>query len=212
MIELHYGGAIHHFTEEQILIPGKHYERLCNISSDINEHLPTLKKYASECETITEMGVRYACSTWAFIEGKPKKITSYDIDYKSFEPSDNLLHRICNNYGINFEFILADTLKIEIDNTDLLFIDTLHTYNQLIEELTLHSKNVNKWIILHDTTLFDYRDEYIYEHASDLIKNKQEYKFGLKPAVDDFLINNIGWSVKEVFTNCNGLTVLERKL
>ena len=187
MIKLHYGGMDHYFNEEDILNPGKHYEKLCNISSDINEHLPTLKKYASECKTVTE------------------------IDYAPFKPSDNLLNQMCNNYGIKFEFILGDTLKIQIENTDLLFIDTLHTYNQLIGELTLHSKNVNKWIILHDTTLFGDRDEYIYEHASDLIKNVEKNKIGINKAVDDFLSDNQNWIVKEVYTNCNGLTILERK-
>ncbi len=52
----------------------------------------------------------------------------------------------------------------------------------------------------------------IYNHASDLIKNKQKDKFGLRSAVNDFLSNNKNWEVKEVYTNCNGLTVLERKL
>ena len=212
MIKLHYGGVDHIFNEEDILNPGKHYEKICNISSDINEHLPTLKRYASECKTVTEMGVRFACSTWAFLEARPEKITCYDIDYAPFKPSANLLNKMCDNYGIKFEFILGDTLKVEIDNTDLLFIDTLHTYNQLIGELTLHSKNVNKWIILHDTTLFGDGDEYIYNHASDLIKNKQKDKFGLRSAVNDFLSNNKNWEVKEVYTNCNGLTVLERKI
>ena len=211
MIKLHYGGYDHLFKEEDILYPGRHYEKLCSIGSDINEHLPTLKKYASECKTVTEMGVRYACSTWAFLEAKPEKITSYDIDHIPFEPSSDLINKMSNNYGIKFEFILGDTLKIEIDNTDLLFIDTLHTYNQLIGELTLHSKNVNKWIILHDTTSFAYNDDHIYEHASKLIKIKQKKKIGLKGAIDDFLSNNQNWIVKEVYTNCNGLTVLERK-
>jgi len=211
MIKLHYGGYDHFFKEEDILYPGRHYEKLCNIGSDINEHLPTLKKYASECKTVTEMGVRYACSTWAFLEANPEKITCYDIDYAPFEPSFDLINQMSNNYGIKFEFIVGDTLKIEIDNTDLLFIDTLHTYNQLIGELTLHSKNVNKWIILHDTTSFAYSDEFIYDHASELIKIKEKNKIGLKYAVDDFLSNNQNWIVKEVFTNCNGLTLLERK-
>jgi len=31
--------------------------------SDINEHIPAIIKYGSECETITEMGVRGIFST-----------------------------------------------------------------------------------------------------------------------------------------------------
>ena len=78
MIELNYGGNIHLFNEEDILEPLKHYNRLCQIPSDINLHLPTLKLYGEKCSTITEMGVRYGCSTWAFIEAKPKKLNCCD--------------------------------------------------------------------------------------------------------------------------------------
>ena len=210
MIKLHYGGYDHFFKEEDILYPGRHYEKLCSIVSDINEHLPTLKRYASECKTITEMGVRYACSTWAFLEANPEKITSYDIDYRPFEPSSDLLNQMSNNYGIKFEFILGDTLKIEIDNTDLLFIDTLHTYNQLIGELNRHESKVSKYIILHDTVTFGHRNEDIYQHASDIIKDVEVTKFGLIPAIDDFLLHNKSWIKEEVFYNNNGLTILKR--
>jgi hypothetical protein len=34
------------------------YNNLSRFPSDINEHLPTLYKYATECETILETGVR----------------------------------------------------------------------------------------------------------------------------------------------------------
>jgi hypothetical protein len=211
MIKLHYGGVDHFFNEEDILSPGKHYEKLCNISSDINEHLPTLKRYASECKTVTEMGVRFACSTWAFLEGKPEKLNCYDINYEFFRPSEYLLNKMSELYNVEFEFITADSLKTDIENTDLLFIDTLHRYEQLIGELNKHHKNINKYIILHDTTLFEHRDEELYEHASDIVKNTNSDKKGLSVAIDDFLSNNKNWQVKEVYTNCNGLTILERK-
>ncbi len=210
MIKLHYGGEDHYFHETDILTPGKHYQKMCNITSDINEHLPTLKKYTEMCEKVTEMGVRFACSTWAFLEGRPKKITCYDINYDFFEPSSELLKKMSESYNIQFEFITGDSLKLEIEKTDLLFIDTLHTYNQLYSELILHHKNVNKYIILHDTTTFADIDEPLYEHASDEIKNKDIIKSGLNLAISDFLIENKELSIKEVFTNNNGLTVLSK--
>ena len=45
------------------------YERLCGRTSDINEHLPTLYKYASECESVFETGVREVVSSWALAKG-----------------------------------------------------------------------------------------------------------------------------------------------
>ena len=209
-IKLHYGGEEVDFEESDILSPGKHYDRLCSITSDINEHLPILKKYAEQCEVVSEMGVRYACSTWAFIESRPKKLICYDIDYSPFQPSEVYIRKICDNYNIKFDFILSDSLKVDIYKTDLLFIDTLHTYNQLYCELKKHSNNVNKWIILHDTTFYGERDEFIYDHASDLVKGKKCNKIGLNDAINDFIIESKNWIIKEVYINNNGLTVLEK--
>jgi hypothetical protein len=46
------------------------YEKLCSncegTCGDIFEHLPTLYKYASECESVFETGVRGVVSSWAF--------------------------------------------------------------------------------------------------------------------------------------------------
>ena len=45
------------------------FKTLCQTDGDINEHLPTLCKYASECESIIELGVRGCISSWAFTRG-----------------------------------------------------------------------------------------------------------------------------------------------
>lgn len=37
------------------------------MSSDINDHLPTLYNYARECESILELGVRGVVSSYAFV-------------------------------------------------------------------------------------------------------------------------------------------------
>ena len=67
------------------------YNQLSSSPSDINEHLPTICKYASECESVMELGVRGCVSSWALVKGlmennKSKKqillndITSCDIN------------------------------------------------------------------------------------------------------------------------------------
>jgi len=47
----------------------KEYIKLCYSPSDIYEHLPTLAKYANECESVLELGVRDCISSWAFAYG-----------------------------------------------------------------------------------------------------------------------------------------------
>jgi hypothetical protein len=186
------------------------YEENCKLVSDINEHLPTLLRYAKECKHITEMGVRFVSSTWPLLLSKPDKLISYDIVKK-----DNIdeVISLSDEYNVNYIFIESDVLKTEIEQTELLFIDTLHTYNQLSQELNLHSKNVSKYIILHDTESFGLMDEGIYPHASELIKTLTTEKQGLLIAVTDFLLSDEGkkWVIHEKYNNNNGLMILKKK-
>ena len=47
----------------------KKFRGLCNTVSDINEHLPTLFRYAKQCDTALELGVRGCISSWAVAAG-----------------------------------------------------------------------------------------------------------------------------------------------
>ena len=175
----------------------KIYTNKCNERSDINEHLPTLKKYSEECEHITEMGVRSIVSTWAFLMGKPKKLVSYDIKPIN---EDSVLE-VIKDMDIEFKFILADTTKCEIEETDFLFIDTLHNYNQIRAELTLHGNKVRKYIAFHDTTIFEIVGE-SYNGTREI---------GIWKGIEEFMTENPHWVLHERFTNNNGLTILKRK-
>lgn len=188
----------------------KKYQTHCIVPSDINEHLPTLYKYSKECDHITELGVRWVSSTWAFLMSEPKKLISYDIIK---HPQIDELLNITKETNIDYTFINDDVLKVELEDTDLLFIDTLHTYNQLFQELFLHSSKSKKYIILHDTTSFGNIDEVIYGHASSEIKNLETKKQGLWNAILDFLDTEKGndWYIFDRHHNNNGLTILKRK-
>ena len=165
------------------------YIAKCNTRGDIHEHMPTLRKYATGCDHVTEMGVRYAVSTYAFLAAMPKRFVCYDI-VPAQAITDAL--ELGSKNGIDCTFHLEDTTKAVIEPTDLLFIDTLHVYAQLSAELTLHAGKVSKWIILHDTWTFGLR-------GSDGGE-------GLWKAVTELE----GWKVREKFDNNHGLTVLER--
>lgn len=170
----------------------KEYQNACDTGSDINEHLPTLSTLTSECDHVTEMGVRYGVSTRAFLR--------HNVSYVGYDINDHGIGEYFENarkFGKNVTFHVKSTLEVEIDKTDLLFIDTLHNYSQLKEELRLHADKVSKYIVLHDTTLFELNDE---------VGGGP----GLWPAVEEFLNWNSEWEIKERYTNNNGLTVLRR--
>jgi predicted O-methyltransferase YrrM len=189
----------------------KNIQEIFNIKletpSDINEHLMTLNEYANKATTITEFGTRFGCSTWAFLNSSAKKIVSYDLQ-KTREVDE--LIKITQDFNIDYIFNESDTLSIEIDNTDLLFIDTLHTYQQLSQELAVHAKKVNKYIILHDTVTFGIKDMEYVGPISNKISKTLQAKQGLQIAIDEFLTENKEWKLDKHFTNNNGLTILEK--
>lgn len=170
---------------------------LCNTPSDINEHLENLFLLSKRCDTITEFGVRNVVSSYAFAHARPKKLTCVDI-YKS-DNVDIFLQQ-CSDENINAEFIHNSTLDIEIEPVDMLFIDTLHTFDQLTKELERHHENVKKYIVMHDTITFGFRDEIETTSTNN----------GLVPALQNFLNNHPEWVVAQVFENNNGLTILKR--
>jgi hypothetical protein len=194
---------------------------LHNYPSDINEHFPALIKYGSECEHITEMGVRWITATWAFLGCSPKTMKSYDIenpslwDVGSEHVSGDAINRGFNKlehvykaaemYGIDYSFTQANVLDIEIEDTDLLFLDTWHSYKQLKSELKLHAGKVRKYIIFHDTTSYANTDETNYEILGPEWKGEG---IGIWKAIEEFLNENPKWSLIKRYTNNNGLTII----
>ena len=183
------------------------YLKFFNTPGDINEHLPVLKEYAEKCDHVTEMGARWGCSTFAFLSGKPKKIISYDINKNQ---NIILAENLAIEDNLNFVFIQKNVLEVEIEETDLLFIDTWHKYGQLKEELKLHSNKVKKYIIFHDTESYEFKDEPdwggLYRDVKPLSTDKQ----GIWPAIEE-LIDSGEWEIENRLKNNNGLTIIKRK-
>ena len=114
------------------------------------------------------MGSRGLISIWGWLATNPKKLISYDIqDPSKWGGSLEDLKDTANAYGTEFEFNLANVLEVEIEETDLLFIDTWHAYKQLKAELELHASKARKYICFHDTTSYENRDETSYEEWGD---------------------------------------------
>lgn len=177
--------------------------------SDINEHIPTLIEYASECDHITEMGVRAITSTWAFLGAAPKKLISYDIENPSKWGADiTKVEEIAKYYNLDYEFRKQNVLKIDIEETDLLFLDTWHAYCQLKAELNKHSSKTKKYIIMHDTTSYEFKDEPL--TSENAWEGEHPNNKGLWAAIIEFLSTHDEWVLHKRYTNNNGLTILKR--
>ena len=190
-----------------------------NRISDINEHIQTLAEYATMSSSILECGVRSGNSTWGMVAGllannkKIKKLVSCDlVRDPSFEHRTPLVNKL-----IDFKFWIGNDLDYPDDeNFDLIFIDTWHVYGHLKRELAKFASMCNKYIIMHDTTIDSIFGESLrLDH--DILKlseesgySMEEISIGLHPAITEFLEIHSEFRLKERFTNCNGLTILER--
>jgi len=194
------------------------YNLRCKQRSDINEHLPTLYRYAKECSHITEIGVRSAVSSYAFgfgLKGTPNnKLIQIDLnDHANIREFASK----CAAEGVNTVFYQGNDLDVPMEPTELLFIDTWHVYGHLKRELARWHSSVSKYIIMHDTTVDEWEGETIRcrMNASEQSRTSgypiEEINKGQWPAIEEFLRDHPEWVLKERFTNNNGLTVLSRK-
>lgn len=189
----------------------------CKVSSDINEHLPTLYEYGKQCNTIVECGVRDIVSSYAFgssLLGNPHN-KYYMIDpYKSVQIDEFI--QLCKNENVNVSFTHASDIECPRVETDLLFIDTWHVYGHLKRELAYWNSFVKKYIIMHDTTVDEWQGETIRNRWNALEQSKttgipvEEINKGLWPAIEEFLNEHPEWSIEKRYTNNNGLTILKR--
>ena len=168
------------------------YKRVCDTPGDINENLHWLMELSKECKHVTEMGVRAIVSTWAFLEGlkgRDTKLVSIDItNPRAYGGNLALVEQLAKEEGVDFTFREEDTRLIDIEETDLLFIDTEHTYVVLQNELNRHSDKARKYIAFHDTV---------------------SCESALMPAINELLDRGV-WKIKADHKNNNGLMILER--
>jgi hypothetical protein len=168
------------------------YETFCNAESNINKHLPVLHSLAKECSHITEFGVGFGLSSSAFLLSNAT-VRSYDIVF--YEEADQLF-KYAKQDGRDCEYVIKDDLTIDIDETDLLFIDSYHSYDQLQKELSKHINKVKKYIVFHDTYSFG-------------LTGQSKDEKGLLQAVIECVIENPMWKFKYHTIDNNGLTILE---
>lgn len=174
----------------------KLYQEALRTPSDVSEHLPTLYRLARECRHVTEFGTRGGCSTLAFLAAQPEILVCYDL---LRQPAMDVIAAAAHAAGRpHFRFVTADVLHVAIEPTDLLFIDTLHVYEQTLRELALHAEKAGKYLAFHDTTTYG-------EHGE--IPGTR----GIWPAITEFLDAHPHWTIRERAGNNNGLTVLSRQ-
>lgn len=178
----------------------KEYQNACNKPTDMHEHLPWISEITSRCKHATEFGVGYAQSTRGFLR-HDIEMHSYDINVY---PETDAYFKAAIAGGRNVTLHVQSTLEADIAPTDVLLIDSYHSYDQVVQELSLHAHKVKKYIFFHDTTLFG-------DWGQGTVAQKNIFERGVWPAIDEFLSSHPEWQLVERRINCNGMTLIERK-
>lgn len=128
--------------------------------SDIQYHLPLLQFIAATCQPnkcIVELGMRHGLSTAFLLAGglKAELVISYELHI------DEKMHLFFLANHNNFVIRQHDSRIMHPTDArrvgrwvDILFVDTLHTYEQVRDELNTWKASVNKYIAFHDTYTF----------------------------------------------------------
>jgi len=170
----------------------REYLQACNRVSDINEHLPWISELTSECNHATELGVGYAQSTRAFLR--------HDIELHSYEiqvyPETQKFFDEAKSAGRRVTLHVEDTRTATIAPTDIMLVDSYHSYEQVKIELDRHADKVKKYILFHDTDLYGF--------------SGQGNERGIFPAITEFLGSHPEWELVEQRKNNNGMTLIKR--
>lgn len=170
-------------------------------------HLPRLRALAEGLDFAVEFGVKRGASSSALLLGA-RYVRSYDIIET---PDARLLQQLA---GAKWAYCLADSRTAEVPASDLLFVDSLHTYDQAAAELAAHADQVRRFLIFHDTITFG-------SIGADGESGRQRWTYtpghsvprpalGIRPAIDELMIRDPSWRIRAHYTDSHGLLVLER--
>lgn len=170
------------------------YINQCSIPSDINEHLSLLYELAKECKHCTEFGVGYARSTRAFAAAMDEvNGTLHSYEFHLLDGVSGFFEQAKHVATLHLQNILDS----EIEETDLLLVDSHHTYDQVKQELAKFGDKVRKYIVFHDVELYG-------------LSGQDPGSVGIWPAINEWMDSHPQWKIKEHRYNNNGLLVVEK--
>jgi hypothetical protein len=175
---------------------------------DINEHYPVIHYLASQCDSIVELGgVREFNTSMLLALAKPKKFTTVDsvedvVNHENY----GKLKDFCGRAGIEYDHITDDTRMVDIDSTDMLFTDSIHTADFVKSELLTHAQFVSKYIVIHDTSVYGDLGE-----TGHFVNGGYHRVAGLRHGINEFLEIDSTWVKLYEYGHNNGLTILGKK-
>jgi len=184
------------------------YAQHCASGSAMAAHLPRLRALAEGCALAVEFGVKRGASSAALLLGATHVI-SYDVRET---PEARVLEQLA---GARWEYRLEDSRAAACPPCDLLFVDSLHTYDQVRAELAAHADHVRRWLVFHDVLTFGTvgakgeSGEQIHPYRRG--ESVPRDALGIRPAIDELLIRDRSWHIAASYSDSHGLLVLRRE-
>lgn len=176
------------------------YTKVSEIPRDLEKHFPKLRELAAKCVNIVEFTKRRE-STVALAAGlfdatqARTEENAYSFHSFNLEADDEAVSSINKIAPFGFVLNKAESPVVSaIGETDLLFIDSQHTYERLRDELKKFASSVRRYIVLHDTALHGFHGE--------------DGGAGLLQALKEFMRDYPQWSIVYHTQEQYGLTVL----
>lgn len=164
-------------------------------------YMSPLLEYARKCESVTEYGTFQGQTALLWLHANVKQITCYDIDFS--ECHKERLKEFAKVNKQNIMFIPADPFDYGVEETDMLFCDTKHTYERVHDELYFSHDTVRKYIAIHDTN-------YPAPHKRTLEFTRFPDEL-VKDAVKEFLRDHKEWTLDKEINDNSGLMIIKRK-
>jgi len=159
-------------------------------------HLPRLRALADGLDRAVELGVGVGGSSSALLLGA-RQVLSIDIA-ETLEAAE--LRTIA---GDRWEYRIVDSLTTTIGPCDLLFVDSLHTFDHVDAELRAHADAVRRYLVFHDSITFGSVG------ADGGTGQPDPTKLGIRPAIDLLMIRDPRWRIAAHYLDSHGLLVLE---
>tara|TARA_R110000765_G_scaffold288759_4_gene384972 strand:+ start:4330 stop:6237 length:1908 start_codon:yes stop_codon:yes gene_type:complete len=168
------------------------FDKMKSIPRDLEQHMDFLKEISSKCSHVTEISKRKE-SLVALAAGKPKKIVSYNTEGN--HPIIEQVEKVLPEIQMKLSSLPSSEIET-IEKTDLLFIDTIHTYDEMMNELNKFAPMVKRFIVARGT-----------QSNGEIGEDGGR---GILHALRLFMQENPKWSIIEHHEQQYGISVLAR--
>lgn len=148
-------------------------------------------RYMAKCDRYKELGTHQGATAAAAILTNPVSAELVDISMEKYNASKHLFEDYCEKH--NIELIVKEmgsTDPRSVGHCDLLLIDSMHNPHHMTKELSLHADYVHKYIICHDTSIVNGRQN------DSLYQTLERFVSGINPwVVIERNTENVGYTV-----------------